>query len=201
MSVQISQLEMLDAVQNFTLATVDPQFDKFREAMRNWGDDWIELAPVYLPAADFLTGAGANASPGTRALLELFERHKYSLRWEQSYQKQDGLVPDAMLDGYAFAELIGTLGPFVSNHIRVGVAIWGPDIVYPRHHHQAEEIYLLLAGSAEFRVGDQAETTRVAGDVVYVESNSRHGFRISGQALVVIYLWRAGDLRQTSNFD
>ncbi len=40
-------------------------------------------------------------------LLQTFARHSHRLRWEQSYRKQDGLVPDAMLDGYGFAEIIG----------------------------------------------------------------------------------------------
>ena len=168
--------------------------------MRDWGDDWIAVEPVHLPAANFLTGAIASANQQTRALLELFERRKDRLRWEQSYRKEDGVVPDAMLEGYAFAEIIGKQGPFVSDRLRAGIGIWGPDVVYPRHQHQAEEIYIVLAGSAEFDLGAAETTGYNTGEVIYVEANAPQGLRTGDQILVLYYLWQAGDLRQTSRF-
>jgi len=200
MSVQIDDLELLDAVRNFALDHPHPEIEKFKASMRAWGDTWHSVTPAYLPAADFLGAASASAHPQTQALLAGFERHKNRLRWEQSYKKEEGLVPDAMLDGYGFAEIIGRQGPFVSEHIRAGIAIWGPDIVYPRHRHEAEEVYIVLAGSAEFTVGATGESRHGVGDVIYVESNTPHGFRTTGQSLGVYYLWQAGDLRQQSKF-
>ncbi len=200
MSVQIDDLELLDAVRDFALAHPHLAVQKFRDSMRNWGDDWITVEPSYLPAADFLSETFANTDQQTRGLVETFERHKNRLRWEQSYRKKDGVVPEAMLEGYAFAETIGMQGPFVSERIRAGIGIWGPEIVYPRHQHQAEEVYIVLAGSAEFKIGEAEESRRSTGDVVYVESNTPHGFRTTDQSLVVYYLWQAGDLRQISNF-
>jgi len=200
MSVQIDDLELLDAVRDFTLTHPHLAVQKFRDSMRNWGDNWITVEPSYLPAADFLSETFANTDQQTRGLVETFERHKNRLRWEQSYRKEDDVVPEAMLEGYAFAETIGMQGPFVSERIRAGIGIWGPEIVYPRHQHQAEEIYIVLAGSAEFKIGEAEESRRSTGDVVYVESNTPHGFRTTDQSLVVYYLWQAGDLRQISNF-
>jgi len=200
MSVQIDDLELLDAVRDFALAHPHPAVQKFRDSMQNWGDDWITIEPTHLPAADFLGEAIANTDQQARALAEPFEQHKSRLHWEQSYIKEDEVVPDAMLEGYAFAEIIGQRGPFVSDRIRAGIGIWGPDIVYPRHQHQAEEVYVVLAGAAEFIIGVAEEARCGAGDVVFVESNTPHGFRTTDQSLVVYYLWQAGDLRQTSSF-
>ena len=200
MSVQIEDLELLDGVREFALAHPHPAVHRFRESMRDWGNDWIAVEPAHLPAANFLAGAIASANQQNRALLEIFERHKDRLRWEQSYRKEDGVVPDAMLEGYAFAEIIGEQGPFVSDRIRAGIGIWGPDIFYPRHQHQAEEIYIVLAGSAEFKIGPAEKTIYSTGEVIYVESDTPHGFRTGGQSLVLYYLWQAGDLRQTSSF-
>jgi mannose-6-phosphate isomerase-like protein (cupin superfamily) len=201
MSVQIDDLELLNTVRDFALAHTHPAVQKFRDSMQNWGDDWITVEPNYLPAADFLGEAIANSDQQTRALVETFERHKSRLHWEQSYKKEDEVVPDAMLEGYAFAEIIGKRGPFVSDQIRAGIGVWGPDILYPRHRHQAEEIYIVVAGAAEFKLGAAEKARRSAGDVVYVESNTPHGFRTTDQNLVVYYLWQAGDLRQTSSFE
>ena len=200
MSVHIDDLELLDAVRDFALSHPHPVVQRFRNSMQNWGDDWISIESNYLPTADFLGAAIANTDQQTHALVETFERHKSRLHWEQSYKKEDGVVPDAMLEGYAFAEIIGKRGPFVSESIRAGIGVWGPDIVYPRHQHQAEEVYVVLAGAAEFKIGAAEETRCSAGDVVYVESNEPHGFRTTDQSLVIYYLWQAGDLRQTSSF-
>lgn len=189
MSVQIEDLALLDSVREFALAYPHPAVQGFRESMRDWGDDWLAVEPTHLPAADFLGAAIPTGNRQTRALLETFERHKNSLRWEQSYRKEDNLVPDAMLEGYAFAEIIGKQGPFVSDRIRAGIGIWGPQIVYPRHQHRAEEVYIVLAGSAEFKIGEAEETSYKTGDAVLVESNAWHGFRTTDQILVVYYLW------------
>ena len=201
MSVQIEDLELLDAVRDFALEHSHPEIERFKASMRTWGESWREVAPVYLAAADLLGAASVTTDPRSQALVAAFEHHKNRLRWEQSYTREEGLVPDAMLAGYGFAEIIGQRGPFVSDCIRAGIGIWGPDIVYPGHRHEAEEVYVVLAGAAEFKVGSGVETRQSVDDVVFVESNTPHGFRTTDQSLVVYYLWQAGDLRQQSRFE
>ena len=172
--------------------------DRFKPGMRDWGDSWRAAEPVYHPAADLLDAAARQ--PDSHELVARFALHKHRLRWEQSYRREDGLVPEAMLDGYAFNEVVGKFGPFVSERIRCGIGVWGPAIQYPRHHHQAEEIYLVLAGSAEFELGGGQAASRGVGEVVYVAPNQAHGFSTADDLLVVFYLWQAGDLRQRSSF-
>ena len=201
MSVQIDDLELLDAVCEFALDHPHPEIGRFKASMRAWGKTWQEVTPAYLAAADILGTAGVSNETPASDLVATFERHKNRLRWEQSYKKEDGLVPDAMLAGYGFAEIIGQRGPFVSDRIRAGIGIWGPGIVYPSHQHEAEEIYVVLAGAAEFKLGSGVETRQSVGDVIFVESNMPHGFRTTDQSLVVYYLWQAGGLRQQSRFE
>ncbi len=198
MTVDFQDLRLLDAVREFTLAHPHPDMARFKPAMRDWGDRWIAVEPVYLPAADTL--AAAQAYPGHSPLIDDFARQQKRLRWEQSYTREDALVPEAMLDGYAFAEILGQRGPFVSERIRAGIGVWGPGIHYPRHHHRAEEIYLLLAGSAHFAIDDMPPSRRTTGDVVFVPPDTPHGFDTTDELLVVFYLWQAGDLRQQSTF-
>lgn len=201
MSVALQDLELLNAVRDFTLQHPHPDIAGFKAGMRDWGDDWQAVAATRLPVADILEQVADGGTTATQDLLKCFLRHNPRLRWEQSYRKRDGLVPDAMLDGYGFAEILGLRGPFVSERIRAGLAIWGPGIDYPQHRHEAIEAYVLLSGSAFFRFDNDAEKLRSAGDVVYVDSNRRHGLRSDAEAVVVLYLWQAGDLRQTSRFD
>jgi len=200
LNAQQQDLELLDSVRNFTLEHRHPLVEGFKPAMRDWGTQWQATSADYLPVGDILATAVKRCDAASQKLVETFVRHNRRLHWEQSYRQQDGLVADAMLAAYGFAEIIGLRGPFVSERIRAGIAIWGARIDYPPHRHQAEEIYLLLAGSAEFSFDNNAVQTCRAGDVVYVESNRRHGFRTTDESLVVFYLWQAGDLRQTSSF-
>lgn len=201
MSVQLQDLELLDAVRSFTLQHPHPSITGFKPAMRDWGDTWKAVEPKRLPVVDILDSCRDDCDHAAHDLLECFGRYKHRLRWEQSYRKQDALVPPAMLDAYGFTEVIGLRGPFVSDRLRAGIGIWGAHIDYPQHRHDAEEVYVLLCGCADFRFDDGAAESYRAGDVVPVEPNRRHGFRTASASLVVFYLWQSGDLRQTSRFD
>ena len=200
MSTQPLDRQLLEAVSGFILQHNSPAVARFKPALRDWGDTWQDVGEAYLPAADLLTSSLAHTSTRTHDLLSLFEQYKQRLFWEQTYRRTDGVVSDALLAAYGFAEIIGNRGPFISDRIRCGIGVWGPGIVYPRHQHSAEEVYMLLAGSAEYNVGDTTEKHYGAGDVVFVKSRTSHGFRTTDEALVVCYLWQAGDLREVSTF-
>lgn len=199
--MQLQDLELLDAVRDFTLQHPYTDLAGFKAAMRNWGDDWRAVRARRLPVASILEQCADRCDSAAQDLLRCCVRQGHRLRWEQSYRKEDGLVPQAMLDAYGFAEIIGLRGPFVSDRIRAGIAVWGPRIEYPQHRHEAVEAYVLLCGSAQFRIDDDASETRYAGDVVFVDSNRHHGLRTDRESLVVFYLWQGGDLRRTSRFD
>ena len=164
MSVQLQDLALLDAVRDFTLSHPSPAIENFKPAMRDWGDDWIDVAPEYLSAADRLEQAVERGD--CHPLVQQFLDQRMRLRWEQSYTREQQLVPEAMLDGYCFAEVIGKRGPFVSERIRAGIGLWGPAIDYPPHRHQAEEVYVVLAGSADFLLDDNPPLRESAGAVV-----------------------------------
>ena len=46
MSVQIDDLELLDAVCDFALMQTHPVVDKFKLAIGDWGSDWIDVGQV-----------------------------------------------------------------------------------------------------------------------------------------------------------
>jgi len=193
--------ELFEALCEYVTQHPHPRLAQFEPALRNWGDTCRDVEASRLPVTDLLEAALADCDTRARGLLRAVAEHHHRLRWEQSYRRQDGLVPDAMLDAYGFAEFSGLHGPLISERIRCGVAIWGPDIDYPRHHHQAEEAYLLLSGSMQFQFDDDSPLHFGRGDAVVVDSDRRHGFRTGAGPLVVCYLWQAGDLLQISRFN
>ncbi|MFT5219289.1 MAG: mannose-6-phosphate isomerase-like protein (cupin superfamily) [Planctomycetota bacterium] len=190
---------LLKAVQQFGLDFDHPDLQAFKASLANWGSEWQARGQQYLAAADMLDNAVNLSAPATRQLLELFAAQKHQLRWEQSYKKSDAVVSDAMLNGYAFAEVVGLRGPFISDRIRCGIGVWGPHLLYPKHQHQAEEIYLVLGGSAEFDIEGNI-TMATAGSLLKVESLAEHGFQTFAEPLVVYYLWQSGNLREISRF-
>lgn len=195
---------LFDAVRAFVAGHGNPGVARFRAAMGDWGRDWTPVPPRHLPVSDSLPAALPLCGPETRDLVALFAEHRASRKWEQSYRREDGLVGEDMLAGYGFAEVVGKRGPFLSERIRSGIGVWGADIVYPPHRHGADEAYVVLAGSAEFTLGERgagAPFLASVGEVVHVPSMTRHGFRTLGEPVVIFYLWQDGDLRETSSFD
>ncbi|MGI9405720.1 MAG: dimethylsulfonioproprionate lyase family protein [Hyphomicrobiaceae bacterium] len=192
--------QLLAAILAFVADHHDPGVAPFKENMAGWGTEWSGGARTYLEAARFLTPALASTTPGTHALAALFEEYRHALKWEQSYRRADNLVGEDMLNGYGFVEVVGKNGPFMSTKVRAGIGVWGPGIDYPVHNHAAEEVYVPLAGSADFTLANGPYETRRAGDAIHVTSNLRHGFRTTDQPFAVFYIWQAGDLREKSTF-
>jgi mannose-6-phosphate isomerase-like protein (cupin superfamily) len=192
---------LLDAILAYVAGHPDPGVRPFREGIANWGRDWVGVPPAHLPASATLAETLAFATPETHDLLALFSAERGSRKWEQSYTRADNLVGDDMLTGYGFAEVIGKWGPFISDRVRAGIGVWGPRIDYPLHRHQAEEVYVVLAGSAEFRLGDAPPAVARAGEAVHVTPQLTHGFRTLEEPLAVFYIWQAGDLREKSTFN
>ena len=191
---------LLSAIIDYVAGHPHADVQRFRHEMCNWGEDWQPATPRHVPAAHLLACATRKTVAHTRTLTELFARHCAHLHWEQTYTRQDSAVSATLLAGYAFAEIVGKRGPFLSTRVRSGIGVWAPDVVYPRHRHVAEEVYVVLAGSAQFRTGNTPYRTCTAGDVVYVEPDLPHGFRCAAEPVVLFYIWQHGDLRQKSEF-
>jgi hypothetical protein len=184
-----------------SLSESEPAVLEYVDVLENWGTQWKDPVSRYLPVSDYLDLQFEIGSKESISVLGLFSRFRQDLNWEQSYSAEDNLVGKDMLNGYGFAEIVGKRGPFISESIRAGIAIWGPEINYPIHQHQADEIYSILDGSARFTVGDDASVWKCAGDNIFIPSNLPHGFSTADQALIVLYFWKGGDLRQRSSFN
>jgi len=191
---------LLSALSAYVDGHAAAEVARFHRAFDGADAQWSAVGRSHLPASDILAAAEPLCAPETAAIVALFCEARDTLRWEQSYKKSDGVVGDDMLAGYGFAEIVGKWGPFVSDGIRAGIGVWGPGIDYPIHRHEPEEAYVIAAGSAVFAVGEAAPAVCKAGDAVFVPSLTPHGFRTTGEPLVVLYYWCGGNLRETSTF-
>ena len=173
----------------------------FASALSENIPQWRPVEATRLPACSHLESM-VNRQPDTPELrvLEGFARQMDRLHWEQSYKASDGLVGADMLSDYGFAEIAGARGPCISTAVRSGIGLWGPGILYPRHWHEAREVYAVLAGSAEFEVCDGGYRRVGPGEAVVVESNQPHSLRTVDEPVIVLYVWCHGEMRQISRF-
>ncbi|TGT75462.1 transcriptional regulator [bacterium M00.F.Ca.ET.159.01.1.1] len=136
--------------------------------------------------------APADAKPLTRFVAD----HRDELRWGQTYTAAD--FGQGFVDNYGWLEVFGTRGHFVNDEVAGGLLMLGPNIVYPDHHHIAEEIYIPLTGGTEWRMGEGDFHSRGAGEVIHHASNVSHAMRTGKEPLMALYLWRGGPLAQKS---
>jgi mannose-6-phosphate isomerase-like protein (cupin superfamily) len=164
------------------------------------GIDWSmpsrPLEPNPLACLAHLDRAAELVPPPARRLAGLLAEHRHAFRWGQTYTAAD--FGKRFIDNYGWLEAFGTRGHFASNAAAGGFLILGPDILYPDHHHVAEEIYIPLTGGAEWRMADEPFRRQEAGEVIHHESGVNHAMRTGSEPLLALYLWRGGPLAERS---
>jgi quercetin dioxygenase-like cupin family protein len=122
-----------------------------------------------------------------------------SLAWRRSYTP--ALVGAEFFDNYGWTELLGLTGTAISEHLACGILLLGPHQTYPPHRHEAEEIYVPVVGTAEWKQGTGHWRERSPGEVIYHASNEPHAMRTASTPLLALYVWRSRDLAQQSHLD
>lgn len=152
-----------------------------------------------LPVVSALEGLSRYAAPRTRALVEAIAALSGELDWRQTYSSAD--FGARFLQNYGWSEWIGERGAFASDAIACGVLILGPETEYPAHSHEAEELYLPLAGHASWRSANSDWRLRPPGRWIHHPAWTTHAMRTGAEPLLAAYVWRAGDLTAKSRID
>lgn len=169
--------------------------------LRDWPKALVErrVTPGSLPVVASLHGLSRYAAPQTRALVDAIAALAGELDWRQTYSEAD--FGARFLDNYGFSEWIGERGAFISDAIACGVLLLGPDTEYPAHSHEAEELYLPLAGRAWWRAGESDWRLRPPGRWIHHPPWKIHAMRTEREPVLAAYLWRAGDLSAKSRIE
>jgi mannose-6-phosphate isomerase-like protein (cupin superfamily) len=112
------------------------------------------------------------------------------LPWYYHYAPRDG--EEDLAERIAFAELIGPDGPLAAPDCRVGFTLVAPETYYPMHAHPAVELYLVVAGHAEWSTLDAARIVPPGGCVLH-PTGVAHAMRTFGEPLLALYGW-SGDI-------
>ena len=119
------------------------------------------------------------------------------LTWGQTYSAEDFGV--RFLEKYGWTEFIGQRGPIASNLMACGFLLLGPQIEYPRHSHEAQEVYVPMTSQTLWQHGDQAWVYRTPGVPIYHAPWKPHAMRTGNEPLLALYLWRGKNLVEKSS--
>jgi mannose-6-phosphate isomerase-like protein (cupin superfamily) len=114
-----------------------------------------------------------------------------ALRWTYGYPFQPQW-PD-LADTIGFAQLLGPAGLMDDAQLHIGLTLMAPATHYPMHSHPAIETYLVLSGTALWRISDRPFVTKSPGALIVHTSSIGHAMETTKTPLLALFVWR-GDL-------
>jgi hypothetical protein len=157
------------------------------------------VTPCTLPVLRWIPGFAQNAGAFGADLVAALCGAAASLAWNQTYTVDE--VDAAFLDNYGWSEILGQAGALSSERVDCGFLVLGPSTHYPKHRHEAEEIYLPLCGTAAWQQGDAVWRERTPGTLIHHAAYEPHAMRTGVDPLLALYLWRGGDVGQKARLD
>jgi mannose-6-phosphate isomerase-like protein (cupin superfamily) len=109
-----------------------------------------------------------------------------SLPWDYQYPPHP--IAGDLAKKIGFAELIGPDGPMYAPQCRVGFTLVAADTFYPSHAHPAVELYLVIAGQAQWTASNARQMV-APGRFVLHRSNEPHAMRTLNEPLLALYCW------------
>ena len=197
--MQNNIIELASAVRNFLEGLDDPHLSAF---LADWPSENCEMRPVLLhslPVLSWMPAAVRAASKNTRFIVKMLACLANHIAWGQTYSVAD--FGAGFLEKYGWMELIGLRGPIASNRMACGFLLLGPEIEYPRHSHEAEEVYIPLTEPTFWIRGNLDWELRAACRPIFHTSRMPHAMRTESIPLLALYLWRGGDLTQKSRIE
>jgi hypothetical protein len=152
-----------------------------------------------LPVLRWLPAIAGDDSAFGADLVAVVCRAAPSLEWRQTYSSKE--LDAVFLDNYGWSEILGGNGPLASGRIACGFLILGPSTLYPRHRHEAEEVYLPLSGTAAWQRGDAVWREHPPGTLIHHAAGEPHAMRTGASPLLALYLWRGAGLAQKARLD
>ena len=188
---------LLDAVYNFFEELDDIHLNNF---LVDWPLNVSPTRPIAtngLPVLSSMPAAVSAAHEDAALLVEVLASLSSQITWGQTYSAQD--FGSGFLERYGWTELIGLRGPVASDRIACGFLFLGPDVEYPRHSHEAEEVYVPLTGPTFWMRGNEDWKLRTPCQTIYHASQVPHAMRTESTPLLALYLWRGTNLIEKSH--
>ncbi len=76
----------------------------------------------------------------------------------------------------------------VSENIRIGLFLQKPQVNYPLHAHEAEELYIILSGKARWKIDDKMFNV-IPGTIIKHQSCQDHATFTEEETLFALWIW------------
>ena len=108
--------------------------------------------------------------------------------WRETYKNTD--IGNDFMSRFGCYCLIGTNAPFYSKKMHAFVVYMPQELFYPWHHHPGEEMYLTIAGEAEFMKDKEENEFLQSGGVSEHKSNQPHAMKTHTNPVMAYVIWR-----------
>lgn len=138
-----------------------------------------------IPAFEAETGLGDSPWPGFVHAIRACTRQA---QWRETYKGTE--LFRQIMHRFGCYEIIGVDGIAASAKMRSFMVYMPPGFHYPMHEHPAEELYVVLAGEAEFSAKGKAPRRVGPGETVLHTSMQPHATTTKDKPVLCYVLWR-----------
>jgi len=147
-----------------------------------------EVVPFDIKPSGLMQSDPALHTTRYRDVRDLFVAASPLACWRETYKDTD--IGDDFMDRFGCYCLIGERGAFRSEKMLAYVVYMPAGLYYPWHHHPAEEMYMVLAGEAEFMRDGEANETLREGGASFHASNQPHAMETHEHPVMAYVCWR-----------
>ena len=108
--------------------------------------------------------------------------------WRETYKNTD--IGEDFMNRFGCYCLIGGNAPFSSDKMHAFIVYMPENMFYPWHNHPGEEMYLTLAGEAEFMKHNEENKFLQSGGVSEHNSNQPHALKTHAHPVMAYVIWR-----------
>lgn len=146
------------------------------------------------PLCDAMLGqTGLSTLPALQAFHDSAMAAARSAHWRDTYR--DTPFGETLHAHFGSFEIVGRDTVLSAEGIRSFLVYQAPGFHYPMHHHPAEEIYLVLAGSGEFHMHGRPSQVLQAGATAHHPVNAPHALTTHESPLIAYVIWK-GDIQK-----
>jgi len=146
------------------------------------------MTPVHRPCADFMAREGPMAAGAYAALYRAMRAAGPHALWRETYAGTG--IGRHFMDRCGCYGIIARGGAWASARMSAWLVYMPAGLWYPWHRHPAEELYLVVAGEAEFLREGMATETLGPGGSVFHGGDQPHAMRTRDRPVMAYVTWR-----------
>jgi len=110
--------------------------------------------------------------------------------WEKPWGEYlDHADMAALVQNFAYTTIIGPGCILDAENVSIGLSLQGPDLHYPMHAHRSDELYWIIGGDGDWKIGIEPWFAVRPGDTCVHPSGMRHAMQTNAMPLLTVWAW------------